>query len=263
MKSVVAGLVLLGLGSCAAGYDMADTAARWTSSGEGDAVPLELRVDVFPAVNGSEEDGYRALPQTAGPFLIPTGNLDIGEINLRRPLLVAGDIHGMQVLPSPATSAELPATPVPVEATVHLTRHASVQQYGTRSDAEGVFQMSAVPQDTYVFEIIPDDPMLPAFFQELVLTDTAPEVAIDIGYGSALHGRVVSEDGTPIPDARIHAVTPYGTETSEVTTDAQGYYELRVSEGIYAVHCDGRGFPSVDPTLSEEDPGGLCPRPVW
>lgn len=252
MNARLAGVALLTLSACAAGYEMADTGVRWTSYTEGTTAPLELRVDVFPSVTGTKDDGYRALPQTTGPFLIPTGDLDIGEVNLRRPLLVGGTIVGTQVRPSPMSGAALPGTSAPVPGTVHLVREGSVQQYGTRSDDAGTFQLSAVPQDTYVFEFIPDDPQFPAYAQDLALTDTAPEVAIDVGYGMTLHGRVLSDDGAPMPDARIHAVTLYGTRTGEVTTDDQGYYELRVSEGIYDVVCEGRGFPSVDPTIAEE-----------
>ena len=252
MRCGLTAFALLACAGCATGYEKADTGVRWTSYTEGATAPLELRVDVFPSVTGTKEDGYRALPQTTGPFLIPSGDLDIGEVNLRRPLLVEGTVVGTQIRPSPMSGAELPGISVPIPGTAHLVRQGSVQQYGTRSDEAGAFQLSAVPQDTYVFEFIPDDPLFPSYAQDLALTDTAPEVEVDVGYGMTLHGRVLGEDGVPVPGARIHAVTEYGTPTADVGTDDQGYYELRVSEGIYSVVCEGRPFPSVDPTLSEE-----------
>jgi protocatechuate 3,4-dioxygenase beta subunit len=217
-----------------------------------------LYLDVYPADAGTKDAVFRALPQSMGPFLFSSSNVDLGDVDLSRPVVVEGTVAGSRVARSPLTGAQLPSKPIAVDASVYLERLGSIQKYSTRAEA-GVFQVSAIPSSSYVLEVVPDDPMLPAFVDTLQIDGNAAPVDLDLGYGLALHGRVTAPNGTGLAGAQVYAVTQTGRATASVETDTNGYYILRVSEGSYTVVCEGRLAPAIDPVLRAEVVDALVP----
>ena len=258
MRCLFAPLALIA--ACAAEMDMSgyDTASSNAESAAPGATSTALYLDVYPADAGSKDAIFRALPQSVGPFLFDKRSVDLGVVDLSRPVVVEGSVLGSRVTASPMSGAQLPGKPVAVEASVYLEREGSIQRYSTRADA-GRFQLSAIPSSSYLLEVVPDDPLLPAFVDALQIDANAAPVELSLGYGIALHGRVTAPSGTGLEGVKVYAQTVTGRTTSPVETDANGYYLMRVSEGAYTVICEGRSAPAIDPVLRTVVTDALAP----
>jgi hypothetical protein len=72
---------------------------------------------------------------------------------------------------------------------------------------------------------------------------------IDLGYGAAIWGTVVDNEGEPIPEVGVHAVDAAGNVGATALTDDSGFYVLRVDPGAYSLVVEGRSH-GRDPVLT-------------
>jgi hypothetical protein len=209
---------------------------------------VQLRIDVLPASvrEGTDVFGdFRVLPQTFLPPRLTTTDLSVGAIELLAPREQTGTVVGYRTNPEIAL---IPGAEEPVDATVWLRAPGTTQSTFTVTDALGAFSMWVVPQSAYRLEVIPTDPLFPAWATDLSIAATPVPQEIDLGPGVPVYGRVSSASG-PVVGARIHVVDADGMTSSTAETDAYGLYQVRVTPGDWTVVCEGRGL-GLDPTLT-------------
>ncbi len=241
-------ILLLACSSSEVALSNAELFDTGSVASDGEPLEVELRVDVFPSELQAAGGDYRALPQSFGRFAFAGTSLDLGVLELRRPVPVAGVIFGREVSPS-WLAPELPSSSVAlVEAGIRIAKDDSVQDYSALTADDGVFQSYVVPQESYRLEIVPLDPRVPVVVEELQVESSAPEQGLEIDPGVALFG-TVRDESAPLAGAAVAVVNSEGVISAAAFTDATGHYEVRVRpEQSYTVICSGRDF-ELDPLL--------------
>jgi len=219
---------------------------------------VSLKIDVYPT-DSRENDGavsvFRALPQTLHAMDIPLGNtLEVGIVRMRTPQEQRGSVRGFLLNP---LIASVPGEQVEIDGTVFIGQPDTVQSYAS-TITSGAFSTWVVPSnEPYQFAVVPDDPLLPLFSQEVTLKGVLNPLVVDVDTGVPVYGQVTSPGG-PLGGARVAVVDSMGHRSATATTDAQGLYLIRVHPGQYKIVCEGRD-QGQDPTLrvpvTVEDPG--------
>ena len=241
-------LAVLGLVACGS----ADKAGGDSTAGAkegGTALTVSgLVLEVVPTDVAMSLDAV-VLPQSVpvdAVLEVGSRDRDLGTVRLVSPVTVGGTVVG---LPSPVVVpvASLPGQeqPSPVTGEIRLLHDSSVQSYRAPL-VEGVFGLDIIPEPDYRVALVPDDPLLPLSFADLSADADTPSLRFDIGSGVPIYG-FVTTDGQPVAGATVVAEQE-GVPSAAATTDARGFYELRVSEGDATVRCRGRD-PSIDPEL--------------
>jgi hypothetical protein len=134
---------------------------------------------------------------------------------------------------------------------VRLYQPDSIQSYVSQTDETGRFETWAVPGAGYRIEIVPFDPLLPIFTDEIGIGDPADDIDRDLGTGVPVYG-VVSGPSGPVEGARIQLVDSFGAVSATAFSDAYGIYQVRATRGVWTVQCSGRDS-GLDPTLRFAD----------
>lgn len=210
-----------------------------------------LRIDVLPSdlrLPDAEATGFRVLPQTSRPLglrALAGATVDVGAIDLRVPQLQTGAVTGFRFNPQ---IVALPGSDTPVVGTVTMRQPGTLQSYAARTDDAGAFALWLVPQEVYRFEIVPDDPLLPAWSTTLPVGARTVDQQVDLGAGVPVFGRVTTGRGALV-GARVHVVDAEGLVSASAVTDVYGLYQVRVSPGTWTVVTEGRER-GEDPTLT-------------
>ncbi len=149
----------------------------------------------------------------------------------------------MKPLPSRIVGQVVDPNDAPVsDVTVRFTNILSGETLETSTGSEGVFS-GDLTNGTYTifvfksgFRSPPEITVSVAENQILTLPD--PLVVVDDEV--FLSGRVVNQDGIPVPQARILAVL--GSTSFETVTDGNGEWDLKLSEGEWTISSSKQGF---------------------
>lgn len=212
-----------------------------------------LRIDVHPAGGVELESGERIdlLSQSFGPF----ETLQDRDLVLSRPIHVQGDVLTYEV--TPWRSAELPGYEVDVTSRVTLRKADSVQSYTTLTDEQDRFDLTVVPDSSYLLTVVPEDPAVPLLIERWSV-NAAREESLELSGGSAVWGVIRDELGDPLAGVAVVLENEDGVESAPATTDANGEYLVRVPEGTWTVIAEGRSH-GRDPVLRlEPEPVGAA-----
>lgn len=222
----------------------ADDAADVPTEDQGEAAVdwealAPLRIDVFPS--GMDDAAADLRPHT---FTVELDPFEATALRLRPAVTVSGRIRATDVSP---WSSDLPGDEVDVaDARLVFRRGPGVQNTFARTDAFGRFTAQVVPSDEpYTLSIAPDTPDLPLTSLPIDITsDRSTLVAdLDLGEGTLIYGTVTQgvDDPLPISGATVWVEDASGAISENTTTDAQGFYALRVAGGgPYYVRTGGR-----------------------
>jgi hypothetical protein len=230
-----------------AAYDMRGASAPVDAA---ESARVTLQLNLAPSnLRESESGAYRVLPQTFGVTTLQSAaRISVGSLVLESPVVQTGSASAYKVNPSVAA---LPGDAVPVAGRVRLFHPASVQSYVTETDLDGRFETWAVPGAGYRLEIVPFDPLLPVFTEEIGVTDPPTPLDRDLGAGVPIYGLVTTPSG-PVEGARIQLVDDFGTISATAFSDAYGIYQIRATKGVWTVVCSGRDS-GLDPILAFVD----------
>lgn len=131
--------------------------------------------------------------------------------------------------------------PVP-NASVVLTNIVGGEQFEDATSANGVFSVSVTP-GSYQIRVTkagyrPAAPITVSVAENQTLNIPEPFVVIDDEV--LVSGRVINQDGIPVPQARILAVS--GDLSQETVTDGDGQWNLDLSEGTWDISTSKEGF---------------------
>ncbi len=213
------------------------------------AVPVETDVNgdlltlvVTPGRQTTDDGEVRAVQAS-----LPDPDFDeLAEVELLRPFLTGGVVVGSDITPE-NDRADLPFAATSVPARLSFRSPLVASSVRTSSDLDGVFDVSLVPEE-YRVTIAPEDPQIPLTTITLDTFDLPEIVEIELDQGVPAWGRVL-ENGEPIADAEVVAVSTSGIASAVAHTDEDGWYEVRVSPDTYTIRTSGRG-DGFDPTLS-------------
>ncbi len=79
-------------------------------------------------------------------------------------------------------------------------------------------------------------------------------VILEYSHGALVSGRVTTEDGTPIPEARVTVTDEYGTPHHVSYTDQEGNYEVKAPRGEISIHVTTGGQEGEAPGHDTEPP---------
>ncbi|MBN1337180.1 MAG: carboxypeptidase regulatory-like domain-containing protein [Deltaproteobacteria bacterium] len=190
-----------------------------------------LRLDVFPSNLDAD-----LLPQT----VILEENWEGLEIEMSTPVQVNGRITGFDA--TPHVTATVPGEDVPVRALIAAWVPGTVMTGGTLSAEDGSYAIRLAPAAAYTFSVIPTEPPDLPFVVDFPVDVGAGSAggAVYLDYGVPVHGRVLTEDGLPLQGIEVQAVeASSGVGGPILTTDAAGWYHLRVLPGEYEIGVSG------------------------
>ncbi|MCA9494947.1 MAG: carboxypeptidase regulatory-like domain-containing protein [Myxococcales bacterium] len=236
-------MILLSLVACLAEADLKGNATDAPSESLMTA-DVELRVDVLPSAVRDASDRLRVLPETV--FVQADADRISLDIALATPQEQLGTVSAYALNP---TVGVLPGADVAVTGTVHVTIPDTLQTYAAQLDEDGRFQAWVLPEREYLLQVVPDDPMLPAYEGPLEVGLRPSLENLDLGAGVPIYGQVTSASG-PVPRARVVVETTDGHRSAAATTDEFGIYQLRVSPGTWTVASLGRDL-NQDPILRQ------------
>jgi len=263
-------LVLLLVGCGAQENSLTKSAVEASAPSDTDSVAeVDLTrlvyVDVHPAILIDDDNEFRVLPQTVGPFS-PESGLNVGSIQLETPTSIDGFVTGDVVTPQ-AAGADLPFSYGPIAAdiiVIHNTR--SVQNYLATTDTDGFFS-SLLVADGYDIFVVPQNPMVPVASHREAIDSGGATVDFEIDQGAAIWGRVLYPSLPSSDPFRVHLVDGNGIRSATALTDEDGFYMIRVlpEEGPFTVVCEGRDdgrdpiltSVPVDPNEELTDDSGL------
>jgi hypothetical protein len=196
-----------------------------------------FRISVEPADAGTLDNPV--LPAVFGPFLAADGL----SLELRPAVHLTGHLQGLRA--TSWSSARLPATVVDVPADIALEGATAGVHWRTESNDAGLYDLAVAP-DLYQIRITPKDPLLPPWTAPLPIVG-ARRLDVAVGMGRPLWGRLVDGDGAPIGDAKVVATDDTGLRTAAAVSNADGWYELHVPDGMWRVVVEppaGRRLPT-------------------
>ena len=240
--------LLAGIGcalvACSPGYSVDDDRGVGSETGlydgDGDA---EVRSDalvlnVFP---GTTDAGTPLLPRS---FTLQAGANS--EVLLSPSIDWSGVVTGVQT--APWAAPELPGASGPISASVRVWKPGTVQdRHTSTNETTGQFALTLVPDNDYRVAIVPDSVDAPFLSMPADLFATE-STNIELGSGTAVYGSVRFSTGAAIASASVYAVDDSGVAGPPALTDAQGNYQLRVTEGRHRVVSIGRDN-GRDPTV--------------
>ncbi len=196
-----------------------------------------FRISVEPAEAGTLENPV--LPAVFGPFLAADGL----SLELRPAVHLTGHLQGVRT--TSWSSARLPTTLVDVAAEIALEGATAGVHWRTTSNDAGLYDLAVAP-DLYQIRITPHDPLLPPWSAPVPIVDARRlDVAMDMG--RPLWGRLVDGDGAPVGSAKVVASDDTGMQTAAAVSNADGWYELHVTDGMWRVVVEppaGRRLPN-------------------
>lgn len=234
-------LLTLALVGCSAESALLDNVEVGTSPDEA-TVPESYQLVVYPAVERDNEGRIRAFP-----VRLPTVDFrSSNDVQLQRPVEIPGSVTGLNATPRPRAS--LPGSVGPVDATVTFRGEEALEDHRSQTDEDGFFTAFVAPGAHEVF-VRPASPLVPpTSFAYDVSSGSVAELSIDLRDHTPIWGRVTRGD-QPLVDAPVRLVFADGTLGPEVHTDADGWYELRVTEGMnVGLRTRGSGN-GIDPML--------------
>lgn len=204
-------------------------------------VPEAYQLVVYPGVE-QDEEGVRAFP-------VRLPDLDFegpNDVDFLRPVAVQGTVVGLNATPRPR--AVLPGGVGAVDATVTFRGLEALSDHRAQTDEDGAFTAFVTPGSHDVF-VRPASPLVPpTSFAFDVLAEEPPELDIDLTRHAPIWGRVTRGDA-PLANARVRLVFADGSTGPLATTDSDGWYELRVTEGmVVGLRSTGSGN-GIDPIL--------------
>jgi hypothetical protein len=213
-----------------------------------------VRLDVYPAADMVFEN-LPLLPQT---FFVADGAG--ADLSMSAPVVLQGTVTAYEV--SPWADADLPGAEVPVPgARAQILRPGTVQgandltgdgSTDQRLDQPGEYLLRVPPGSDYLASFVPADPEVPFWSAPLPLLESR-RLDVDLGYGAAVWGEVLTTDGDPIVGVQVRAVDSYGVAGAAAVTDDEGFYLLRVvPDATYTVEALG-GDAGLDPILTTRD----------
>jgi hypothetical protein len=213
-----------------------------------------VRLDVYP----SSEMVFENLPLLPQTFFVGSGSE--AELVMDAPVVLQGTVTAYDV--SPWADADLPGANVPVPAArVQIYRPWTVQGANDvtgdgssdhRLDEPGEYLLRVPPGGDYVASFVPEDPEIPFWSAPLPLLESR-RMDVDLGYGAAVWGEVLTSDGDPLAGVSVRAVDAYGVAGAAAVTDANGFYLLRVvPDAAYTLESLG-GAAGLDPVLTARD----------
>jgi hypothetical protein len=256
-----------GLTGCA-GAEMAlsDGTSTVPDAEQGADVPAgRLRFDVIPPdslrdANLSATDAaFDASGALAQSFAV-TLDAPVIALRLSPAADVSGVVTGYEL--APAALADLPGAPVLVEgAGVSFRRPGTLDSANAVTDGLGAFSLRVPSGPGYEATIAPMLGTMPTLTTTFDVPDTGlADVAIDLGLGAPIWGRVTNDAGAALAGVAVHAEKA-GVRGASVRTDGAGWYQLRVQPGDgYTVVAEGRES-GLDPSIRSEavavDDGGV------
>lgn len=196
-----------------------------------------FRIAVEPVDGGTS--ARPVLPAVFGPFLAADGL----TLELHPAVRMEGHLRGERA--TAWSSVRLPTTLVDVPADLTLAGSTPGVRWVTQSDAAGLYHLDVAP-DLYQLTVVPHDPLLPLFTSPVAVT-TDRRFDLELDLGRPLWGRLVDGDGAPIAGASVHAVDDAGLGTASAPSNADGWYEIHVPDGVWQVVAEpptGRRLPS-------------------
>ncbi|MCB9688914.1 MAG: hypothetical protein H6738_16085 [Alphaproteobacteria bacterium] len=236
-------MILLSLIACLDEFDLAGNALDAPSESS-DATDVQLRVDVLPSAVRDASDRLRVLPETVFVDARGSDQIALDVVELATPQEQLGTVSAYALNP---TIGVLPGTEVAVTGTVHLAIPDTLQAYAAQLDEDGRFQAWVLPEREYQLQVIPDDPMIPAYQGPLDVGVRPSLENLDLGAGVPIYGQIRSASG-PVPRARVAVETADGRRSAVATADDFGIYQLRVAPGTWTVVSLGRDL-NQDPIL--------------
>lgn len=195
-------------------------------------------------------DGDLILPQTFGPFVVGTGF----ELDLAPAVRVEGRVDARRV--TPIAFAPLPDEAVDVSGVIRFT------PFDGRAGLAGQGFQARVTNNEFVVDLVPgtwqvgvspEVARVPAVVEALwIAEDQRLTLALDGGV--PVWGRVVDDDGDPLPNTRVAAFDADGHSVAAVETDDFGFYELRLRPGAWTVEAT--------PPVSARAPTRRIPLPA-
>lgn len=149
----------------------------------------------------------------------------------------------LQPLPSRIIGQVIDQDDAPVpNARVALTEVVTGEAFENGTSANGVFSVSVTP-GSYEIRATKDGyrpaaPITVSVAENQTLNIPDPFVVIDDQV--LVSGRVINQDGIPVPQARILAVS--GELTQETVTDGDGQWNMDLSEGTWDISSSREGF---------------------
>lgn len=237
-------MILLTAGWLGCANDRADLAQPPQTGGDAPTADARVRIDVLPAASADLGD-VLALPTSQLRDITAADRVDLGAIDLRSPVRVAGTIRAERTLP---TMADVPTQDVAVVGTVRIEIPGTIARWYARTSPSGAFDARVVPDGDHQLTVIPDDPLIPTYSGDL--GRPAAFDGLDLGAGAPIYGRV-TVDGDGVAGTEVYATSALGVATPVATTDRTGFYQLRVSPGTWTVTSVGRPL-AEDATLVAE-----------
>lgn len=247
-------LALLGEAACSNEGAMRNTEAYDSASSPPSSPDFALtyqsvRVNVYPSLPAQAD--VTVLPQTFEVDMVQGPDQDLGILTLDPSGALLGTIVGYKPNPMIAT---LPGQDVPVGGDVFVERAGTVELYKVDVSETGTYELDVTRPGVYDVTVVPEDPLLPIHTSRLELNTDPPKLPanveegdVDIGLGVPIYG-IVTANGAPVPNTRVHVVDELGHESATVRTDEQGRYLVRVQ-------------PDRPFTVVSEGSRGL--HPVW
>lgn len=226
---------------CSANEDLAFEAASIdenSAPADGDAVTL-VRVEVHPAAT---DDG-ELLPQV---YNLPSAATE-ATLRVADSVTVSGEVAAYVV--NPWRGAAPPGDALFVEgATVRVSAPESVLDRETVTDDGGAYRLDVVPSDLATVLIEHEDPLVAPWAGTLDALQNST-LDVDLGQGVAVWGWVSDAEGAPLADATVFATSDVGLKSGFAATNDEGFYLLRVPEGVWTVTSLGRS-DGRDPVIS-------------
>ena len=235
-------LLLAALSACAE-YDMAQVDEENDSAEVEDALSY-LRVDIYPSTNS---EGL--LPQTR---VLSHGYWRNLDLDLLSTSVLRGMVSGWDA--TPFIEPTVPGADVAIEAQISVYVEDTVMAFADNTNPEtGAFGIEIVPNDDYVFAVVPVNPSeLPFYVAERQDFNDSTYLMVGLGYGVPVGGHVTVDAGRALAGIHVQAVdSATGIAGPSVVTNAEGYYQLRVMPGEYKVVFSGEEGGYI-PTLEED-----------
>jgi len=240
MMYTLLGFAFLGFFGCSSAEFALDEASAWDT---GEALSeygpdISLRMDIQPT-----GDGY--LPQS---FQLNNSSWKNLVVPLQETVRVEGTIVGFDSNPYGSFDTVVPGeSEIPIEAYVEISQPGTINGASTNTNEDsqstpGSFSLNIPAGTGYQFSVIPLDPSDLPFFVSTNENFTQPATLLDIDLGSGypVYGQVTESDGTPVEGAFVRLIdTNTGVEGPTSTTDDDGYYMLRATQGDYSIRVEG------------------------
>lgn len=205
-------------------------------------VPEQYQLVVYPGQEQLDDGGVRAFPVRLPEIDFQGTN----DVDFQRPVAIQGTVIGLNG--TPRVRANLPGSVSAVDATVTFRGLEALADHRSQTDEDGAFQAFVAPGSHEVF-VRPASPLVPPTAFALDVTpEDSPDLDIDLTEFAPIWGRI-TRGAAALTNARVRLVFADGSTGPEATTDADGWYELRATEGlVVGLRSSGSGN-GIDPIL--------------